>query len=636
MCGIAGFVYTTTDHIPPENVRRDTLVTMTDAIMHRGPDGDGQIINGPAALGHRRLSIIDLAGGSQPLTDTHGRAVVTFNGEIYNFQEIRTQLLARGHTFATNSDTEVLVAAYLEYGPACLNLFEGMFAFAIWDTTKKTLFAARDRFGKKPLFYTLQHGLFAFASELTALRKHPDLRFHVTKEALARFLSYLYVPTPQSIFKDVFKLKAGHYLTLENGQINTQCYWDLPGPLDRIDASEEEICSELRRLGQQAVSRRLVSDVPLGVFLSGGVDSSTVAALMAQISDKVKTFSIGFSEKSYDESQFAQLVADKYKTDHHVKILSAADCGSLLPEIVSRFDEPMADPSIVPTYLLSKVTRERVTVALGGDGADELFAGYEHFIGFNLIGKYLALPAVLRHKFIEPLARRLPMSTGYVNPRLVAEEIMAGAAVPRWLCIQTWLSALSPDMQMQLWNSPDRTLLDPNNLFASTRALFDASPSDIPLAKAFYAYAKQYLLDYILVKVDRCSMMHSLEVRAPFLDRDFAEFVARLPLRLKLKGTKRKYIMKKAFGDLLPDGIANRQKRGFLIPSALWLKTNLRPDLERLLGKKHLNDQGLFNPAYAQTLMDEHFSDIRDHRMPLWTMLVLQLWLEANAGDIVE
>jgi asparagine synthase (glutamine-hydrolysing) len=636
VCGIAGFVHVRADAAPADAERLAWLRAMTDAIESRGPDGQGQTLYGQTSLGHRRLSIIDLSTGGQPMEDAEGRVAVTFNGEIYNFQDIKKKLQEKGYVFKTNSDTEVICNAWLDKGPDCLDEFEGMFAFALWDKRERTLFAARDRFGKKPFFYTLQNGVFAFASELTCLRKLPFLDFAVPAQAIARFLSYEYVPTPESIYKDVLKLRPGHYLLFKDGNLKTAPYWDLPVPEKTAPGTEEECCERLRELLAQAVRRRLVSDVPLGVFLSGGIDSSTVAALMAGMLPKVKTFSIGFTEQSYDESRYARLVAERYDTDHHERILSAAECGDLLPEIVARFDEPMADPSIVPTYLLSQVTREKVTVALGGDGPDELFAGYEYFSGFRLAQSYLRLPAVLRKGLIEPLTRLLPHSAGYVNPRFVAETFLRGARAPEWLRAQTWLSAFHPDALASIWKRPAQDSLAPERLFAPTKELYDRFPATDPMAKVFYLFARQYMLDYILVKVDRCSMMHSLEVRAPFLDRDVAEFACRLPVSMKLRGTTRKYLLKKAAAGILPKEILTRQKRGFLIPAAQWLRESLRPQLEELTGETWIANQGLFNPKALRTMREEHQSGRRDHRKALWTMLVLQLWLKKNAPSIVE
>jgi asparagine synthase (glutamine-hydrolysing) len=627
MCGIAGFVRAGGEPLPPEAAA--WLRAMTDRMAHRGPDGQGQLIDGPAALGHRRLSIIDLTTGAQPMEHVSGRAAVAFNGEIYNFQEVRAELEAKGHSFSTHSDTEVILAGWLQWGPACLERFEGMFAFALWDRPSRTLFCARDRFGKKPFFYTLQNGTFAFASELSALTRLPGLSFSIDPRTLARFLAYEYVPTPDCIYREVKKLPPSHYLLLASGEISTGRYWDLPAP-EPTRASEEELGLELRRLLTQAVKRRMISDVPLGVFLSGGIDSSIVAGLMAGLAPRIKTFSIGFTEASYDESAYARSVARMWDTDHHQRILSAEDCADLLPEIVTRFDEPMADPSIAPTYLLSKITREKVTVALGGDGADELFAGYEHFLGFQGARLYNALPALIRRGVIDPVCARLPASDGYVNLRLGAATFLNGARKPEWLRVQSWLTALHPDLQERLWLAPDHDALSPTTLFASTLRAWNRSSAGTGMERIFHMYARQFLLDYILVKVDRCTMMHSLEARAPFLDRDVAEFACRLPVNFKLRGLTRKYLLKRALADVLPPEILTRNKRGFLIPVARWLRDKLKPLAEDLLGETHLRQQGLFDPAAVRSLIDEHDSGRMDRRKELWTMLVLQLWLRHN------
>ena len=640
MCGIAGFCQL--DHSPLPAEAAQWLESMTTAMHHRGPDGQGLWVEDCVALGHRRLSIIDLSTGGQPMSDATGQVTVTFNGEIYNFADIRQTLEQRGCLFRTRSDTEVILHAWMAWGPACLEYFEGMFAFALWDARDKSLFCARDRFGKKPFFYTVQQGRFVFASELTALTQFPGLERSVRPETLMRYLAYEYVPTPQCVYQEMEKLPPAHYLLLRDGQMRVARYWDMPTPLDPValSRSEDELAAELRHLLAEAVKRRMVSDVPLGVFLSGGIDSSIVAGLMAAQGPRIKTFSIGFTEASYDESHYARIVARHYNTDHHERILSADDCAHILPEVVSRLDEPMADASVAPTYLLSGVTREKVTVALGGDGADELLAGYEHYIGFKVAEWYNKAPALLRKGCIEPLARCLPSSAGYINPRLAVQTFLQGAHAPAWQRVQTMLTALDPDMQRELWqNSPavvETGFLDPQRLFAPTREHFEHWPagSASPLDRAFHVYVRQFLLDDILVKVDRCSMMHSLEVRAPFLDRHVAEFVARLPVEYKLNGFKRKYLLKKACADVLPPQILTRNKRGFQIPVAQWLRGELRPLVEELLGEGFLRQQGLFNVRAVRTLVDSHVSGKADLRKALWTLLVLQLWWRRNTPVI--
>lgn len=645
MCGIAGFFRL--DNSPLPEASRHWLQDMTNAMVHRGPDGEGLWVDGPVALGHRRLSIIDLCAGGQPMSDVSGRVTVTFNGEIYNFEHLREELTQRGCAFRTRSDTEVILHGWLEWGPDCLTHFEGMFAFALWDSRDNTLFCARDPFGKKPFYYAVQQGTLIFASELTALTRFPDLRCTVRPDTLMRYLAYEYVPTPECVYQEVHKLPPAHSLLVRDGHLKVQRYWDMPEPLNAAPcASEEDLAAELRSLLTEAVKRRMVSDVPLGVFLSGGIDSSIVAGLMAMQAPRIKTFSIGFTEASYDESHYARIVARHYNTDHHERILSAEECAQILPEVVSRLDEPMADASVAPTYLLAGVTREKVTVALGGDGADELLAGYEHYIGFKVAEWYNALPAFVRTGIIERLAPHLPASAGYVNPRLAVATFLQGAHAPAWQRVQTMLTALTPEMQQSLWQgTPADSVgytseLAPEKLFASTREHFEHWPSHgghggaTPLDRAFHVYVRQFLLDDILVKVDRCSMMHSLEVRAPFLDRSVAEFVARLPVHYKLNGFKRKYLLKKACADVLPKEILTRNKRGFQIPVAQWLRGELRPLVEELLGEDFLRQQGLFNVAAVRQLVDSHVSGKADLRKALWTLLVLQLWWKTNKPSL--
>lgn len=666
MCGIAGIMRLDGATLSPGAGR--ALKAMTDCMALRGPDGEGFWRQGPVALGHRRLSIIDLAGGSQPMQSADGRFCVVHNGEIYNFRELRRELEARGARFRTDSDTEVVLEAYAAWGEASLERLEGMFAFAVWDSGRRCLFCARDRFGKKPFFYTFQKGVFCFASELSALsllaRPLPahvpnpfgaegdagpgflPLGFHLDATALMRYLAYEYVPTPGTMYREAQSLEPAHCLLVEAGKDAAPApvrYWDLPVPEAAPPADEAELSAELERLLARAVRRRLVSDVPLGVFLSGGIDSSIVAGLMArESSGPVMSFSIGFTEASYDESRYARIAARAFGTDHHERILSAAECADELPGIVSRMDVPMADASSAPTWLLSGVARERVTVALGGDGADELWAGYEHYIGYRLAQRYNQLPAWLRRHVIEPLVRHLPASSGYINPRLACETFLRGAAAPDWLRVQTMLTALGPDLQREVlapaWLSAHggEAALEPGTLFSPTRVQYEhwlpreAAP---PLARAFHVYVRQFMLDDILVKVDRCSMLHSLEVRAPFLDRDVAEFAARLPVSLRLRGFKRKYLLKKAFAGLLPPEILHRNKRGFQIPVAAWLRGKLKPLMEELLGEGALRAQGLFEPTAVRRLMEAHCSGRADLRKPLWTLMVLELWLRANPAD---
>lgn len=636
MCGIAGICQVDASPLTPE--AGQWVKAMTDRMSHRGPDGEGQWSRGPVCLGHRRLSIIDLSGGGQPMHSADGQMTVTFNGEIYNYAELKEQLTALGGQFQTSSDTEVILEGYRIWGPDCLARFDGMFAFALWDNQQRRLFCARDRFGKKPFFYTVQQGRLYFASELTGIEQLRHLSLTMNPQAVMRYLAYEYVPTPHSVYTEVQSLPPSHMLLLQDGNLSISRYWDMPMPDESDKRSDNELCEELCFLLSRAVRRRMVSDVPLGVFLSGGIDSSIVAGLMArQSSTAIKTFSIGFSEASYDESRYARIVAKAFATDHHERVLSAEECADTLPGIISRMDVPMADASVAPTWLLSGVTREKVTVALGGDGADELWAGYEHYIGFKVAQWYNAAPSALRRGIIEPLAQLLPSSAGYINPRLAVATFLRAAHAPAWQRVQTMLTAFTPDMQESILDDAFKAqqpgFLAPEVLFAPTREHYDhwqPQNAATPLARAFHVYARQFMLDDILVKVDRCSMLHSLEVRAPFLDKDAAEFAARLPVSRKLHGFKRKWLLKKAFAELLPDEILYRNKRGFQIPVAQWLRGRMRPLMEDLLNESTLKAQGIFNYQAVRALMDEHVSGRADLRKPLWTLLVFQLWWRAR------
>lgn len=649
MCGIAGLLSLDGRPLPPN--ASQVVKAMTDSMSHRGPDGEGFWQKGPLALGHRRLSIIDLAGGAQPMESADGRLCIVFNGEIYNFQSLRKELENDGCHFLTSSDTEVILAAYAKWGADCLDRLEGMYAFALWDEQRKILFCARDRFGEKPFFYSAQNGYFCFSSELSALTLLQDkcgfcdFSFSLDPYAITRYLAYEYAPCPQTMFSEIKSLPPAHSLIVRDGNLAVDSYWEMPPPGPMPGKHQRELCVDLYDLLADAVKRRMVSDVPLGVFLSGGIDSTIVAGLMARQSSRpVETFSIGFKEASYDESRYARIAAKAFATNHHERILSAEECADELPGIISRMDQPMADASCAPTWLLSSLARENVTVALGGDGADEFWAGYEHYIGYKAAQWYNAMPKALRKGFVEPICRHLPKSAGYINPRLAAETFLAGARAPDWLRVQTMLTAFSSpalknilDRDFQQTWLENGKFLEEDILFAPTRAQYERwRPQKLatPLARAFHVYVRQFMLDDILVKIDRCSMLHSLEVRAPFLDRHVAEFAASLPVNLKLHGLKRKYLLKQAFAGLLPPEILRRNKRGFQIPVAAWLRGRLRPLLEEMLGPERLKKQGIFNPDAVRRLVDEHVSGEADRRKQLWTMLVLQLWLEATGASI--
>lgn len=632
MCGIAGII-AIEEHILLTQEDEACVRAMTEDIRYRGPDGGAVLRLDRACLGHRRLSIIDLAGGAQPMLDATGTVSVVFNGEIYNFRELRTELEDRGARFQTSSDTEVILEAYKAWGRECLDHLDGMFAFVLWDDRAKRMLAARDRFGKKPFFYTIQNGCLYFASELHCFRRIPGLAATLDHLALMRFLAYQYVPCPQTMVRECHQLPPSTGMIMENGRVELFTYWEAPQSSSLV-ISEEEACEELRRLMRRAVQRRMVADVPLGVFLSGGIDSSIVTGLMAECSSQpIQSFSIGFHEASYDESRYARLVSRVFGTTHYERVFLDDECMDILPRVVSAMDMPMADASAAPTWLLSKITREHVTVALGGDGSDELWAGYEHYVGFAIAQVYNRVPAFIRQHIVEPLCRCLPASQGYVNLRLATDSFHRAAKLPPWMRIQSMLTACTPELQEVLLAAPDREALEMTSLFRPTLDAFNEWHNVSDMDRSFNTYLRGFLLDDILVKVDRCSMLNSLEVRAPFLDRELAEFVIRLPARYKLHGLKRKYLLKKAFADLLPPRILHRNKRGFQIPVSQWLRGRLRPLMEDLLSEEALARQKFFTPSEVRKLVQAHLSGEKDLRIPLWTLMVFQLWWRKNSAS---
>jgi asparagine synthase (glutamine-hydrolysing) len=619
MCGICGVV----DQYGP--IDRAALMRMTAALRHRGPDDEGFYLAPTESatavgLGFRRLSIIDLPSGNQPISNEDGTVLVVFNGEIYNFRELRTELEARGHRFSTNADTEVIVHLYEDLGPRCVERLNGMFAIALWDRDEQALLLARDRFGKKPLYYADLGGKLLFGSELKSLVEHPQCPTELDFEALSRYLALEYVPAPYSILGGVRKLPGGHVLRWQKGHAVIERYWDLEFRADEPTQSDEEYIEEFRSLFGKAVRRRLISDVPLGAFLSGGIDSSSVVAMMvgALPASDVKTFSIGFAEPSFDESVHARRVAAHFGTDHHEEIFTPEVMLDLLPSVVDWLDEPFADASILPTYLLSRFTRQHVTVALGGDGADELLAGYPTFPA-DRVARLYRIPRGLHSNVILPLTDRLPVSTSNFSFDFKLKRFLRGAGSPEEIRHPTWLGSFTPGEQRSLLTAPPA-----DSLTESRQTLARASGDR--LARLIYLYAMTYLQDDILLKIDRASMACSLEVRAPFLDVELVEFLGRVPSHLKLRRFDTKHLLKQVMGDVLPKGIATRAKKGFGIPIAAWFKNDLREMLQDELSQDRIRRQGLFVPSEVQRLVSEHLSGRRDHRKSLWTLFVFQLW----------
>ncbi|MBX4211209.1 MAG: asparagine synthase (glutamine-hydrolyzing) [Candidatus Yanofskybacteria bacterium] len=609
MCGIAGFVGKGT----AEDIER-----MTATLLHRGPDAQGSLLKGNVALGSTRLAIIDVRPeGNQPMVAA-GISLV-FNGEIYNFQEVRKELEQAGHQFKTRTDTEVILTGYRAYGEKIFEKLNGMFALAIYDEPNQKLILARDRMGKKPLYWSYQNSTLVFGSELKALMSHPHFEKKINATGLRKYLFYEYIPSPETIFEHTHKLEPASYLTFQNGKIQKQAYWQPNFSQNTISFPEAK--AELDQLLVESTKKRLVADVPLGIFLSGGIDSSTIAYYAQQAStEKIKTFSIGFEEKSFDESEYALRVARHLDTDHNHEILGAKNSLDLIPALGDMLDEPLADASILPTYLLSHSAKKHVTVALSGDGGDELLAGYGTFVADRFLPWYEKIPSGIRKTF-ESLIARIPASESNFSREYQFKKFIQGAGVPEQYRHHYWLASFLPHEQEGLLTSP----ADINVLNDLDRYWQESSSASDARNKILYLYQRTYMMDGVLAKVDRASMRASLEVRSPFLDYRVVSFLNQLPYKFKYPHSG-KYILKELMKDKLPIEIINRNKKGFGIPLARWLKYELRPLVEELLDPTLITSQGIFNSEYIEQLKRDHFSGVRDNRKELWTLLVFQLW----------
>jgi asparagine synthase (glutamine-hydrolysing) len=619
MCAIAGiYNFKTGEPVSPHLIN-----AMTDRMIHRGPDDEGFYCSGPVGLGHRRLSIIDLAGGHQPLANEDESVWTVFNGEIYNFDELHDELIKKGHVFKTRSDTEVIVHLYEEEGESCFGRLRGMFAIAIWDTRNRKLILARDRVGKKPLFYHYDGSRLSFASEMKAILEVPAVRREIDPEAVADYFSFLYIPAPKSIFKNICKLRPGHYLVVSKNGIRETEYWDLSFAQTQ-QLSEEEWCERLLDTYRESVKIRLMSEVPLGAFLSGGVDSSSVVALMAALVDQpVTTCSIGFQEEQFNEIDYAREIASKFKTSHHECIVRA-DAVGIVEKLAWYYDEPFADSSAVPTYYVSKAARESVTVALSGDGGDENFAGYRrYFFDRRENSIRTLLPAVVRQPIFGILASVYPKADW-------APRILRGKATFQNLArapIEAYfrsVSAVKTELKQTLFHGDLRKQLARYDSVDVLRYYYDKSDTTDPLSRIQYVDIKTYLTDDILVKVDRASMANSLEVRAPILDHKLMELAASMPSSIKLKGMNGKYIFKKALERVLPTSVLYRRKMGFGVPLAQWFRNDLK-DLAYSIILGNVGDS-LLNQASITKVWQEHQSGFRDRSTELWTLLMFRLW----------
>ena len=621
MCGIAGrYNYLSGAPVAPR-----MLQGMCDLIAHRGPDADGVWTDGPVGLGHRRLAVIDLSeGGCQPMTDVLGGLMIVFNGEIYNYLELKHDLESKGHRFRSKSDTEVMIASYRQWGVDCVMHFRGQFAFALWDPSQRQLLIARDRIGKKPVYYWMDRDGLAWASEPKAFLADPSFRPEPDLEALSEYLNYQYVPSPLSAFKGVRKLPPGHRLIVKDGRVTVERYWRLTYAAKQ-KLSEGEACEALLDKLREATRLRLISDVPLGAFLSGGIDSSAIVAVMAGLMDTpVKTFSIGFDEKEYDELPYARMVAQRYGTDHH-EFVVRPNAVEIFPKLVWHYNEPYADASAIPTYYLSEMARRYVTVALNGDAGDENFAGYRRYIPTHPAQRFDRLPSPLR-KAVGGVAQSLPApgrsdSVMYrgrqwlrrlsdtPEGRYARRVMIFEPEVKADLCEPAFLAAAGDDGTPSL-------LLD---AFARSDARdFTDTLLDVDV--------NHYLADCLLVKVDIATMAHGLEGRSPMLDHEFMEFAASLPADFKLRGSTTKYILKKAIRQLVPADIIDRPKKGFGVPLDHWFRNELREMSGDVLLSARAQQRGYFKPGAVRRMLEEHWSGTAGWQNHLWTLLMLESW----------
>jgi len=632
VCGIAGYARAFSSPLELED--EAVLARMTAALEHRGPDAEGYLIRDRVAMGHRRLAIIDIAGGAQPMrADTFGLSVV-FNGEIYNYRQLNAELHGLGFGARTRSDTETILNAYAAWGEDCVRRFNGMFAFVIHDRRRRRLFGARDRLGEKPLYLVHAGPFFAFASEPKALLEHPAVGREMDPDAAARFLLFEHVPAPRAIYKGMTKLLAGHRfgVDLNQGRLSIDAYWDLASdpPTPPEATSDEEWVRRLRERLTQAVERRLIADVPLGVFLSGGIDSSAITAIMVRLQGhrQVKTFSIGFNDPRFDESPWAQRVAEHFSTDHHHQRLGPRDVLDALPTVAAMLDEPFADPSILPTYLLAKFTRRHVTVALGGDGGDELFGGYQTFRALPFARAYNTLvPAALHRRVVRPMAGCLRASHGYFSLDFKLKQFLRGVKVPRGQRLWRWLGAMVPEELAWLLTPEALAGIDLDALYAPVTALHSKVLNHDDIGQDSFVFIKTYLADGILAKVDRATMACSLEARSPLLDHELVELANAIPSRLKVRRGKLKHIFRQALEGLLPQDLLNRPKQGFAVPIGDWLRAPLKDWAGDLLSDASLRRRDLICPRSVATLWSEHQSGGKDHSARLWAVISLQAFL---------
>ena len=622
MCGISGKLYF--DSTRP--VEREVLERMNAVLAHRGPDDAGIYCDGPIGLAHRRLSIIDLSpAGHQPMSNEDGTIWIVFNGEIYNFQSLRPDLLHRGHRFRSNTDTEVILHLYEDHGTDCLRFLRGMFAFALWDGPRRQLFLARDRLGKKPLSYQQDAQGLRFASEVKAILQDSEVTARPDPVGISHYLTYQYVPSPGSAFQGVHRLPPGHYLTCRDGRVEVVRYWRLRRDQKR-EQSEEDWCQEIVARLEEAVRLRMISDVPLGAFLSGGIDSSAVVALMSRAgAGPVKTFSIGFEEPEYDELKYARQVAERFGTEHH-ELVVRPDAVAILPKLAWHYDEPFADSSAVPTYYVAQMTRQYVTVALNGDAGDESFGGYDRYVANLLAASFDRWPGagLLRHA-IRCGLRFLPQSGTRTSLLYRGRRFLDGLTETPERRYARWFCHFYGDRKAALC-TPEFLAAGGEDALEVLLAAYRQSDAPDFGDATLGVDAGLYLPDDLLVKVDIASMAHSLEARSPFLDHEFMEFAATIPFELKVRGRVKKYILKRALAGLLPERILHRPKMGFGVPIDHWLRHELREvAYETLLGSRAVS-RGYFQVRTVRRMLDEHMQGKAGWHYLLWNLLMLELW----------
>jgi asparagine synthase (glutamine-hydrolysing) len=616
VCGISGLL--ALDGAGP--VDADALDAMNATMVHRGPDSAGAFVDGPVGLAARRLAIIDLEHGDQPLSNEDGTVIVVQNGEIYNHEALHAELEAAGHRFRTRSDTEVLAHAYEQWGVGFVERLRGMFALALWDARERRIVLARDRFGIKPLFWAEAGGALAFASELKALRLAPGFRENVDPEALDAFLAFNSIPAPLTIYAGARKLPPGHVLVRGRGANRIERF-ARPAPVPAADVRREDeatLAAELRETLRDSVRAHLVSDVPVGVLLSGGVDSSVLCALAAQeSSEPVQTFSIGFQERSFDELDLARSVAERYRTDHHELILKP-DAAELFPEIAAAFDEPFGDSSALPTFLVCRLASEHVKVAMSGEGGDELFGGYETYVADLLSARGLGRAA----RLARPLVELLPSSSRRVSLEYRAKRFVRAAHLPALERHHGWKEIFAPGVRAELMRGR-RDGYDPLEVY---RERYAETAAAEPLARLQDVDLGIYLVDDLLVKTDRMSMTHSLEARVPYLDTEVAGLAMALPTAAKVRGWAKKRLLRRAAAPLVPEAIVRGRKKGFSIPAAAWLRGPLVPFAKEILSPTRIARQRLLNPAAVTAVLDRHLSGREDLSRQLWGLLALSLW----------